>query len=75
MHYRNGREAKPGDKVVCIPHPNAPVFTGIVHTIQPQASSCNARLAIVTPNDPYITLGDCLHVDDIAEAFPKPEAK
>lgn len=69
MHFRNGREAKPGDKVVHLPQ-FGPSATGLIHSLQPQAQTCNARLAAMTPNDAYVNLSDCLHVDDVAEAFP-----
>lgn len=64
MHYKNGREAKQGDRVIDTRFGPA----GIVHSIQSGSESCNARVAAVTPNDAYVTLGDCLHVDDIAAA-------
>lgn len=73
MHYRNGREAKPGDPVVVLPsYPGHPTLTGIVHSLNPGAQSCNGRLAQVTPSDQYVNIGDCLHADDVAVAFPKP---
>jgi hypothetical protein len=71
MHYRNGRQAQPGDRVICLPT-SGPLMTGLVHSIQVSSQTCNARLAVASPNDPYVTLSDCLHVDDVAEAFPAP---
>ena len=67
MHYKNGREAKAGDKVVGISNGN--VTTGILHSLQPGATTCNGRLAATTQGDAYVTIGDCLHVDDAKEAF------
>lgn len=69
MHYRNGREARPGDKVVCIPVNGSPL-AGVIHSLNAQAQTCNARLAPASSNDPYVNLSDCLHADDVAEAFP-----
>ncbi len=62
MHYKNGREAKAGDKVFHIPQGLA----GILHSLQPGSSSCNGRLAQTTQSDPYVTVGECLHQEDIA---------
>lgn len=58
-HYRNGRPAKPGDKVV---HPEHGV--GIVHDINPGSETCNAKLA-PTDGFKWATLGECIHVDDL----------
>lgn len=64
MHYKNGREAKPGDKVVSLAYG----FSGILHSISAQSTTCNGRLAAISQNDPYVTLSDCLHMDDVAKA-------
>jgi len=63
MHYKNGRMAKPGDKVVGIN--NGTVTTGIIHSMLPGATTCNARVSPTTGSDPYVTVGDCMHVDDV----------
>lgn len=34
---------------------------------------CNGRLAITTTSDPVANLRDCVHIDDVATAFPPPE--
>ncbi len=65
MHYKNGRLAKQGDQIVQVQNGNA---AGIVHTVNAGSTTCNARVATTTPNDPWVTLGDCLHVDDIKAA-------
>ena len=64
MHYKNGREAKPGDKVVVLPSGRA----GILHSVNANSTTCNGRLAQTTENDAYVTLSECLHMDDIAAA-------
>ena len=64
MHYKNGREAKPGDKVVNLPNG----VVGILHSVNAGSTTCNGRLATPTPNDAYVTVGECLHLDDIAAA-------
>jgi hypothetical protein len=66
MHYKNGREAKAGDKVVRVI--NGSPISGVIHTLNAQSDTCNARLARVSENDPYVTLKECLHIDDIAAA-------
>lgn len=64
MHYKNGRLAKAGDKVVNLPTG----LSGVLHSPSAQSTTCNGRLAAVNQNDPYVTIGECLHVDDIAAA-------
>lgn len=67
MHFKNGREAKNGDKVVMIPGYGSPV-AGILYDAQPGNDNCNGRLAIPAPTDPSVNLKECLHADDIAAA-------
>lgn len=64
MHYKNGRLAKAGDRVINIPLG----VIGILHTTNAQSSTCNGRLAVPTSNDPYVTIGECLHIDDVTKA-------
>ena len=64
MHYKNGREAKPGDRVVSLAHGIA----GILHSPNAGSTTCNGRLATITQNDPWVTLSECLHMEDIAAA-------
>lgn len=69
MHYKNGREAKNGDKVVCVPTSSYGVpVAGILYDF------CNGRIAITTPSDPCPNLKEVLHVDDIAAADIPPPA-
>lgn len=70
MHYKNGREAKNGDKVVIVPDPKyggTPVV-GILYDANPGNDFCNGRLALTSPSDPTPCLKDCLHVDDVVAA-------
>jgi len=64
MHYKNGREAKPGDKVVNLPSGQV----GILHSVNAGSTTCNGRLAQASQNDAYVTVGECLHMNDIAAA-------
>ena len=65
MHYKNGREAKPGDRIIQVVNGTA---SGVLHSLNAQSDTCNGRVAAVTTNDPYVTLKECLHVDDVAAA-------
>ena len=63
MHYKNGRVAKSGDKVINLTTGRG----GIIHSLI-AGTSCNARLAPISDNDAYVTLKECLHLDDITTA-------
>jgi hypothetical protein len=69
MHYKNGRPAKNGDKVVLIPSYGSPVV-GILYDAQAGNDYCNGRLAPVSPTDPSPNLKECLHLDDLLKALP-----
>jgi hypothetical protein len=65
MHYRNGREAKNGDKVVRLCGGKIEVF-GVLHSAVPGNDYCNGSIAIVQSANEYACMCDCLHVDDLA---------
>lgn len=68
MHYKNGREAKNGDKVVLLgTNWRAPV-AGILYDAMAGNNDCNGKLAITSGSDPCPDLKECLHADDIAAA-------
>lgn len=69
MHYKNGRVAKNGDKVVLIPTYGSPVI-GILYDAVYGNDTCNGRLAPIRPNDPSPNLKECLHLDDVLKALP-----
>ena len=83
MHYKNGREAKNGDKVVLIPeYPKdadgnslAAPFVGILYDAQAGNDYCNGRLAPISPTDPCPNLKECLHLDDVKAALKAAEAE
>lgn len=62
MHYKNGREAKNGDKVLFLNEYQASI--GVLYDAQAGNDFCNGNLApisaICCPN-----LKDCLHLDDV----------
>ena len=69
MHYKNGREAKIGDKVMLIPSYGSPVI-GILYDAVPGNDFCNGKIAPVSPSDPCPNLKEVLHFDDIVKALP-----
>lgn len=70
MHYKNGREAKAGDTVVCLPkYPSDKPITGILYNTNAQSDTCNGYIAQTAFNDPCVTIGECVHIDDIKAAF------
>ncbi len=71
MHYRNGREAKNGDKIVSLAgYGTGPVnidAIGILYDAQPGNDYCNGGIAsIIGGPVKSACLVDCLHVDDLA---------
>lgn len=73
MHYKNGREAHNGDKVMLIPSYGAPVI-GILYDAQAGNDHCNGRIAPTKPTDPQPNLKECLHLDDVLAAVKQAEA-
>jgi len=66
MHYRNGREAKNGDKIVSIMDGKI-VAVGILYDAIPGNDFCNGFIAPVQPVMQGACMVDCLHVDDLKE--------
>ncbi len=72
MHYRNGREAKNGDKIYqFVSHSEGPVrivAVGILYDAVPGNDYCNGYIAsIIGGLVCAACLCDCLHVDDLAD--------
>ena len=75
MHYRNGREAKNGDKIVQIgtvykpDGSQVPTITalGVLYDATPGNDYCNGSIAPVQQAITGACMCDCLHVDDVAE--------
>lgn len=65
MHYRNGREAKNGDKVVQLSHDGKIVSFGILHDAVPGNDYCNGSIAPIGSQSGACMV-DCLHIDDVA---------
>ncbi len=70
MHYKNGREAKNGDKVILLPTYGTPVV-GILYDAVSGNDYCNGKIAPVLPNDPCPNLKECLHLEDVLKALPE----
>lgn len=67
MHYRNGREAKNGDKVVQLDFNSGKITGfGVLHDATPGNDHCNGLLAPAQPGLIGACMCDCLHVDDLA---------
>ena len=67
MHYRNGREAKNGDKVVMLDMGGTGkiIAVGVLHSATPGNDYCNGMIAPI--QHPCLTacLCDCLHAEDV----------
>lgn len=67
MHYRNGREAKNGDKVVQLDHAGKVSAVGVLHSAVPGNDYCNGQIAPIQHPQTTACMCDCLHIDDVAE--------
>jgi hypothetical protein len=63
MKYKNGRTAQLGDLILDLTTGKA----GVTHSISEQTVG-NCRLVGMTNLDPWVTLSECLHIDDIRSA-------
>ena len=64
MHYRNGREAKNGDKIIQIDNGKISAF-GVLHSATPGNDYCNGSIAVIQQANVGACMCDCLHVDDV----------
>ena len=64
MHYKNGREAKNGDKVVLVPSYGSPCV-GILYDATTGNDFCNGKIAVCSPGDPCPNLKEVLHFNDV----------
>ena len=62
MHYKNGRVAKAGDVIINLQTGK----TGVMYESVAGVKHCSARLAPISQQDEYVSLNQCLHLDDIA---------
>ncbi len=69
MHYRNGREAKNGDRIVMLGGygSDARITSfGVLYDAVAGNDSCNGTIAPAQNPLQTACLCDCLHVDDVA---------
>ncbi len=66
MHYRNGRVATNGDKIIQLEGGKVTAF-GTLQGAQPGNDYCNGVIQLVQSPNQYACLCDCVHVDDLAE--------
>ena len=66
MHYRNGREAKNGDKIVSL-NGGQIESVGVLNDAVPGNDYCNGQIVSATGISGLACLCDCLHLDDVAE--------
>jgi hypothetical protein len=72
MHYRNGKEAKNGDKVVRLGADGKIEAFGVLHSARSDGGDhCNGNIAVVQSAQEYACLCDCLHIDDVAGIIQK----
>ena len=64
MHYRNGREAKNGDKIVQFNGGKVQAY-GVLHDAVPGNDYCNGYIAPLAGQVGYACMVDCLHIEDI----------
>lgn len=65
MHYRNGREAKNGDKIIQLEGSKVVAF-GVLHSAVPGNDYCNGSIAVIQNAQQGACMVDCLHADDVA---------
>ncbi|NUN68848.1 MAG: hypothetical protein HUU02_03960 [Bacteroidetes bacterium] len=65
MHYRNGREAKNGDKIIQLDFEGQVVACGVLHSATPGNDYCNGFIAPIQHPVATACMVDCLHVDDV----------
>lgn len=66
MHYRNGREAKNGDKIVMFGNKGEVTAFGLLYNATPGNDYCNGTIAVIQNPQACACMCDCLHVDDVA---------
>lgn len=68
MHYRNGREAKNGDKVIQLnSFTGAPIAIGVLYDATPGNDYCNGAIAPIQQTQIGACMLDCIHLDDLLE--------
>ena len=67
MHYRNGREAQNGDKIVKLGISDGKIVSfEVLYGAVPGNDYCNGNIAPVQNPLDNACMVDCLHIDDVA---------
>lgn len=66
MHYRNGREAKNGDKVIQLGDGGRIAAVGVLYDATPGNDYCNGYIAATHQVVTGACMCDCIHADDLA---------
>lgn len=67
MHYRNGREAKNGDKIIKLEMTTGKIEAfGVLHSATPGNDYCNGNIAVIQDAREGACMVDCIHIDDLA---------
>ena len=67
MHYRNGREAKNGDRVIRFSFEGGRIeAVGVLHDATPGNDYCNGMIAPTASMPMGACIIDCIHEDDLA---------
>lgn len=66
MHYRNGREAKNGDRVIQLSHDGKIAGVGILFDAVAGNDYCNGQVISIQASGTGACICDCLHADDVA---------
>jgi len=64
MHYRNGRVASNGDRIIQLQDGKI-THLGILHDAKPGNDYCNGNIAPVHTQDAMACMCDCLHIEDL----------
>jgi len=69
MHYRNGREAKNGDKIIqlSMDEKGQVIAAGVLYDATPGNDYCNGHIAPIQQQVSGACMCDCIHVDDLAK--------
>jgi len=67
MHYRNGKEAKNGDKIVQLGLNGEITAVGVLHSAVPGNDYCNGYIAPTQQPVTTACLCDCITVEDLTE--------
>ena len=70
MTYKNGREAKNGDRVIWLP-PYRGARLAPIYDVTEDSLHGHAKFIVEDPLPLYVDLGECLHVDDVIEALSR----